>query len=197
MGKNIRSKKLWVSSAFSFLIVLSSVNAFAWDSDRNNGHDRDRGDARHREVVVVDRHSYSYHDGRFFRPGLFGLEIALLTPPLGAVVTYIPSGHRTVWAGGVSYYYYNNVYYRPAPSGYVVVPAPALSTVSNVVALPAVSVSYAGAPAAGSVTINVPNSNGSYTPVTLVRRGSGYVGPQGEYYPEHPTVDQLRALYAR
>ncbi len=48
-----------------------------------------------------------------------------------------------------------------------------------------------------TITINVPNTNGSYTPVTLVRRNNGYIGPQGEYYPGNPTVEQLKLLYGR
>ena len=46
-------------------------------------------------------------------------------------------------------------------------------------------------------TINIPNSRGGYTSVTLRKAGTGYVGPQGEYYYEHPTVDQLRTLYGK
>ena len=46
-----------------------------------------------------------------------------------------------------------------------------------------------------AVTINIPNSNGSYTSVVLVRQDGGYIGPQGEFYPGRPTVEQLRALY--
>jgi hypothetical protein len=45
--------------------------------------------------------------------------------------------------------------------------------------------------------VNIPNSNGSYTPVTLVKSGNGYVGPQGEFYPGSPSVDQLRVIYGK
>ena len=48
-----------------------------------------------------------------------------------------------------------------------------------------------------TVVINVPNHNGSYTPIALRKSGSGYIGPQGEYYHGNPTVTQLRALYGR
>ena len=48
-----------------------------------------------------------------------------------------------------------------------------------------------------TVTIYVSNSNGSYMPVTLVRHGNGYIGPQGEYYAGNPTVAQLKVLYGR
>ena len=43
-----------------------------------------------------------------------------------------------------------------------------------------------------TVTVNVVNSNGSITPVTLRRQGTGYLGPRGEYYSQLPTSEQLR-----
>jgi len=46
-----------------------------------------------------------------------------------------------------------------------------------------------------TVVVNIPNSNGSFVPVRLTKHGSGYVGPQGEYYSENPTVEQLEVLY--
>lgn len=52
-------------------------------------------------------------------------------------------------------------------------------------------------PMPASVVINIPNSNGSYTPVTLWKSFDGYVGPQGEYYPGRPTVEQLKVLYGK
>jgi uncharacterized protein YgiM (DUF1202 family) len=39
-------------------------------------------------------------------------------------VVSLPVGYRTLWVGGVSYYYERGVFYRRAPSGYVVVEAP-------------------------------------------------------------------------
>lgn len=44
-------------------------------------------------------------------------------------------------------------------------------------------------------TISVQNSNGSFTPVTLSRAGSQWVGPRGEYYDDLPSVGQLRPVY--
>ena len=43
-----------------------------------------------------------------------------------------------------------------------------------------------------TVTVNVANSNGSITPVTLRKQGVGYLGPKGEYYNSLPTSEQLR-----
>lgn len=48
---------------------------------------------------------------------------------------------------------------------------------------------------ASTVVINVQNSNGSYTPVTLRRAGNQYVGPRGEYYSTLPTEAQLKVAY--
>jgi len=43
--------------------------------------------------------------------------------------------------------------------------------------------------------VNVQNSNGSITPVTLTRSGNGWVGPRGEYYPSMPSSHQLHSIY--
>ena len=48
---------------------------------------------------------------------------------------------------------------------------------------------------ANTVVINVNNSNGSITPVTLTRQGNLYVGPKGEQYTSLPTEEQLRKVY--
>ena len=45
------------------------------------------------------------------------------------------------------------------------------------------------------VTVNITNSNGSVTPVTLRKQGVGYVGPRGEYYDKLPTEEQLKPVY--
>lgn len=48
---------------------------------------------------------------------------------------------------------------------------------------------------ATTVVINVTNSNGSITPVTLRKQGNVYVGPKGEQYTALPTEEQLRSVY--
>lgn len=64
-------------------------------------------------------------------------------------------------------------------------------------AAPAVSPASPDQGSGDSVTVNVPNKNGGYTPVVLKKSGSGYVGPQGEYYSEFPKVSQLQAMYSK
>jgi uncharacterized membrane protein len=47
----------------------------------------------------------------------------------------------------------------------------------------------------GNFTVNIPNSQGSYTPIQIKQTGNGYIGPRGEYYSQFPTVYQLQAMY--
>jgi hypothetical protein len=47
----------------------------------------------------------------------------------------------------------------------------------------------------GPITVWITNSNGSRTSVKLTRHGSGYIGPQGEYYTGMPANEQLRMVY--
>ena len=182
MMKKASRNRFWLVVVLSLLLLAPSTDAFAWDRGRS-----------HHEVVMVGHKRYHFHDGRFYRPGRFEFEIAVFTPPIGAIVAVLPGGHRTTVVGGATYFYYDNVYYTACPSGYIVVPAPVVS--SNVVAVPPVA--QPQTLSGETVTINVPNANGSYTPVTLVKHNNGYIGPQGEYYPGHPTVEQLKALYGK
>lgn len=52
--------------------------------------------------------------------------------------------------------------------------------------------SYAGY---DDFTLNVPNAQGGYTAIVIKKSGNGYVGPQGEYYQQFPTVAQLQTMY--
>ena len=44
-------------------------------------------------------------------------------------------------------------------------------------------------------TVNVTNSNGSISQVSLQKQGVGYVGPQGEFYDHLPTGEELQSVY--
>jgi hypothetical protein len=164
---------------YTFILILLGLvvcanGAFARDNDHARGH---------------DRHStYRYHHDRFYRPGLFGWAFGMAIPPIGAVITNLPSGHSVVTIGGGHYYRHGDVYFRSCDSGYMVVEQPVV--VERVVEKTVI------VPEADSV-VNVPNGDGTYTTVKLVRKGRGYVGPQGEYYENNPSVEQLRVLYAK
>ncbi|HNW39566.1 MAG TPA: hypothetical protein PL125_02850 [Candidatus Omnitrophota bacterium] len=194
MNKINTLKKLSLILGLSLVIFMQSTSAFARPPKMGGGP---AGGSPHRgpQGFLHRQEHYRYHDGRFYQSIFFGLfEVLLNIPPAGAVITLLPAGHRIIAVGGTTYYYYDNIYYVACPSGYMVVPAPAVD-LNNAPVLPAVISSreiYQK-----TATVNVPNANGSYTPVTLIKQEDGYLGPQGEYYPGHPTVYQLRVLYGR
>jgi len=184
--KNV-SRILRSAAVFLLILGLSWSEALA-----SNGREvRFRSLPTRHKVFIVRGERYHYYGGRFYRPWFLGFTVVL--PPIGAIVTTLPFGHRTIIVAGAPYYYYDGAYYRPYHSGYIIVPAPVVN--SNAVATTVVVQPQASS--GNTVFINVPNSNGSYTPVMLVKQKDGYLGPQGEYYPGNPTVDELKALYGK
>ena len=178
--------KFRVVIVLCLIIVLCSSEAFAWGGGRG---------------------SHYYRDGRWYRHGWLWFDTAVAALTIGALVDSIPPRYTTVVYGGVPYYYYDNAYYRPYPAGgYIVVPPPAVAQpvmiapemAQPVVAAPVYQQTAPSQPQIpDTLTVNIPNSKGGYTAVMLKRSGNGFVGPQGEYYPEHPTVDQLKVLYGK
>ena len=156
------------------ILLISSAETYARGFDRG-GHERGRVELRGR---------YFFHEGRWYHPGWFGINFVVNIPPVGGYVEVLPSGYSVVYVGRTRYYYYQDVYYEPYPPGYVVVEPPA--------AVPVVVQSPVS-----SYIVNIPNSDGTFTAVKLVKQDNGYVGPQGEYYSSHPTVEQLKVLYGK
>lgn len=71
-----------------------------------------------------------------------------------------------------------------------VIQAPAVTPVSSAASSPA---DYANE----EFKLNIPDSKGGFVLVIIKRSGTGFVGPQGEYYSEFPKVSQLQAMYAK
>ncbi len=141
---------------------------------------------------------YYYYDGLYY--SRVGPDYVLVAPPIGAVVTTIPSEFQPAYINGVTYYVDNGTYYVYTPRGYQVVPQP-VAPVGSAPAPAAVPARVAAPPAAAepeeSFTINIPNDKGGSTPVMMRRSGGGFYGPQGEYYSEFPSVKQLKAMYGK
>jgi len=47
------------------------------------------------------------------------------------------------------------------------------------------------------ITLNIPNATGGYSAVLIKKSGKGFIGPQGEFYPEFPKVSVLKVLYGK
>lgn len=161
--------------------------------------------------LIVAGLTYLYCEGLFYRYSQAGYVV--VSPPVGAVVPALPPAYTTVIINGAPYYVYGYTYYTPVPAGYMVVTAP---TTAVPVAAPAATnaaptVSSQTAPSSAASTtaksedksdaavfeIYIANDNGSYTLVTLKKTDKGFVGPQGELYPNHPTVEELKARYTK
>ena len=47
----------------------------------------------------------------------------------------------------------------------------------------------------GQYIVTIPNAHGGFNAVVIKKSGEGFVGPDGEYYPEFPKVFQLQMKY--
>ncbi len=149
---------------------------------------------------------HSYWGWPYYYP--WGTDVAVI-PPIGAYVAYIPEGYATVVVGNDKYYCYNGVYFQPYSDGFVIVSPPTQSATAaaqpaatakpEASAAPVEPKSLSSAPASSkssdTVSVGVPNSKGGYTSVQLIKHKDGYLGPQGEFYKGHASLDQLKALY--
>ena len=198
--------KKYLSAAILAVLLLESSPVFAdhhWGGDRRWGH----GYVARRlppgyVALTVSGLSYLYCEGLFYRHTPVGYVI--VEPPLGAVVPVLPPGYTTVVVQRTPYYYYEDTYYATAPNGYVVAAPPAVAAVPTPApAAPPIQPQVSATTKTeykdtiDTYDIYIPNENGSYTLVTLKKVEKGFVGPQGEFYPEHPTVEKLKMLYGK
>jgi hypothetical protein len=212
MEKRNLGKKASAFVWLCLLVMIAASGAFAWGG-------------RHGGFSHGYHGYYGYHGWGYWPYWDAGYSI--ITPPIGAVVGYLPDGYSTFVVGGIPYYYFDGYYFRSCPSGYVVVEAPSVPSVSaqepaaknqptevpnqasssaskqqsgSTVSGTQESKAPSGAIASSSgdaLTVNIPNTNGGFTTVKLTKVKDGYKGPQGEFYPNHPTVDELRVLYGK
>ncbi len=163
-----------ITGLFLSPVVLSYAdwNDHDHSHSSSHGHDSDHSGDHHRDS---DRH----HDNDHGHGG---------------------SWHRDRAYVGINFYtwpdtyYYAPPYYAPmdqtmiAPPVYEPVAAPADIDNSG----------YIGAQdIPDSITVNIPDKTGGYTAVTLKRSGTGFIGPQGEFYPVFPKVSELEIIYGK
>jgi hypothetical protein len=73
-------------------------------------------------VVIHGGTRYYFSAGVWYRP--YGPRYAVVAPPFGLIVPFLPPYYATIWVGGVPYYYANEVYYAHRGNGYIVVEPP-------------------------------------------------------------------------
>lgn len=167
--------------AFALLMIQPALSYADRHEHRqyHEHHDHD-GHSRFSFGISVFPERYYYEPYYYEGP-------VLVSP---AVVSTV-SSFQPVSINGVTYYVNNGTYYMYDGYGYRVVTLPVT------VVQPAPVVTTVPVDSQDVFTVNIPNDKGGYTAVTVNRSGKGFVGPQGEYYPEFPTVSQLKAMYGR
>jgi len=103
-----------------------------------------------------------------------------------------PDNYVSVTLGGFKFCFNNGTCRAFRRQNYAFVPAPVVCVPERVIAARAPVVKEISE---NTVVVTIPNLRGSYTSVIITKRGNGYIGPQGEYYPDGPTVAQLQLLY--
>ena len=144
-------------------------------------------------TVNVDGQTYYYNGNTGVVYQEVAQEFVPVPAPVGAVVDAIPATCSIDDINGINYYICTGVYYTWTSDGYRVVK-------TSVPADQEEAVAVSSAPSGGSqesFTINIPDNKGGYVPVTLTRSGSGFVGPQGEFYSEFPAVSLLGVMYGK
>jgi hypothetical protein len=84
---------------------------------------------RRSKVVVHAGIQYHYFGGVWYRP--YQSRFIIVSPPIGAIVPFLPPYYTIIWVGGTPFYYANDVYYAHRRDSYVVV-APPQGEVSKV-----------------------------------------------------------------
>ena len=198
-------KKALVAVPFLFLLFLSQTTqayAWSWGVSYSSYHHHNHYPYGHREVVLprgfvsltIGDGRYYYSDGLFYRSG--PRDYVVVPAPVGAVIYTLPGGCHKVIVDDMAYYSYNGIYYSRVPGGYQVVEAPP-SVVVDTTTVASIPSNLSSGRDEDSLTVNIPNAKGGYTAVILKRSGNGFVGPQGEFYPEFPKVQQLKVMYGR
>lgn len=95
-----------------------------------------------------------------------------------------------VWPTG---YYYDGPYYPTDDT--VLVSSPIIT--EPYPQAPVITGPPIAADTQDTYIVNIPNDKGGYTAVILKRSGTGFIGPQGEFYPEFPKVRLLRLMYGK
>jgi hypothetical protein len=165
-GRWYRNGFLWFDTAVTFLAIGALVDRLP----------------PKRATVVYAGVPYYYADGYYYRVYDQGGYVVVQPPIVTQTIVTQPVVAQPV------------VVTQQVPA--TTVAATTVMPTQNVQASAATTTAVQNTASADTVTLNIPNSKGGYTPVILTKAGTGYIGPQGEYYAENPTVAQLQTLYS-
>lgn len=178
------------------LFIMRPIASFADDHHHDgdgHGHDHGHYGGHDHSYIGVNFSVWpdSYYYGAPYYPSA---DEVLVSPP---VYQPIVINGATYYLNDGSYYVYNGYGYQPVAPPVTVVQPPQVVTEAAPATPVITTVGTAVSDAEGSFTINIPNDKGGYTAVTLKRSGNGFIGPQGEFYPDFPKVSQLKVIYGK
>ena len=171
-----------------FLICL--ISGAGWMADaRENNSGFNKNDHSGNSSKEGDRHARGFRDHDSHHRSSSGYRrdwnqgYIFIGPPWLRDTTFIYEG--------TPYFYYDGIYFTRVGNVFAAT-TPSFTGYNNPGA------AYTGdlpcQEATDTITIDVPAGEG-HVPVKLVRHENGYVGPNGEFYPTEPTVDELKPIY--
>jgi hypothetical protein len=193
-------KALFVTITIGLFGIWPALSYADWNghNGHDSGHSHDGGhhDEGHGHSFIGINFSLwpdtYYYGAAYYPPGA-----VLVSPPVYQPVLI---NGQTYYLNDGTYYMYNGYSYQPvAPPQVADVQQPVTEIQPPPVIEPAASETNAPSPevAPDSITINIPNAKSGYTAVTLKKSGTGYIGPQGEFYPKFPKVSELKVIYGK
>jgi len=122
MLKQIISVKALLMLVIGLAMLSPNVFAQGHQDGRNGGNAGtiNRGNGEHARGNGHGSRHY-YHNGNWNRNGWYGWGVPVPVYSDGVLVTSLPPDYTTVVVGGNSYFYGNNTYFRPMPTGGFVV----------------------------------------------------------------------------
>jgi hypothetical protein len=197
-GKESVSRVVWIVPILLLITLIFNPKVEAGRRDDHHDQYRRSHSDHHSGVIFSGKH-FSIALGTHRHTRICGhryWDRHVVYEPVPVIIRKIPYGCRRVWVDGRVYYKHYDTYYMEVAGGYRIVETPERSSYESRRFdrdMEGPRETYRG----DAFTVNIPNSNGGYTAVTLKRSGSGFTGPQGEYYSEFPKVEQLRAMYEK
>jgi len=200
--EKITTRAFFVVLTISLLIMRPALSYADW-----HGHD---GNEHHHDGDRHDHHGHSYIGLDFsVWPDNYYYSAPYYPPPDQVLVSssvYEPVAVNgtTYYLNNGTYYIYNGYSYQAVAAPVTVVPQPTEVIEPSAVVYnqtqsmpPVITTPVTASDIVNSITINIPNNKGGYTAVTLKKSGNGFLGPQGEFYPEFPKVSQLEVIYGK
>ncbi len=109
----------------------------------------------------------------------------------------LPHLAKIVLIGGKRYRHHHGTYYQKSSCGYYAVPDPYERKHHTKKETTHIYDENLYETSKANFVIHIRNINGGYTAVEIRKKGEGFLGPQGEYYPEFPKVAQLKVMYGK